>query len=419
MHLEHIQTFEQSYTCPVHWHRFKNGPDVLVGERKSQFVTVQITLPVGALRDEIPGTAHVLEHAKMKGQCAADGVHPKLFELSLEGVHGNAMTSHEFVEYFLTGPVTHLDRMLETITSIAFESQFREAQIIRERGPIVQEYAQNERRERYHLWRKRVLIPDSGFARSVIGTPETIRRVDLECLRAFNEKWYGWNTASVIAVGGVEAKNVHEIVSEILPRFPKQTEYPRLSPVAGRAMLARHEYVGDDIATPGMEINFPYPIYRSRDDFLLGIVTEILGFPRVGLLNHELRGKRRMVYDVGVSNVSFPYRVFSVRADLHPAKFEDYERIVHGCVAMVADDVYPEYLLAAIFRRRQLGRMQRAESSKHGALVDVLRDQWLRDFRDDIDYLQLFEKTSRQDISRVAKKYLQNVKSGTIIRLPK
>jgi hypothetical protein len=187
MNLQHIQAFEKSFTCPVQWHRFENGPDVIVGERKSQFVTVQITLPVGALRDEIPGTAHVLEHAKMKGQFTEDGVHPKLLELSLEGVHGNAKTSHEFATYFLSGPVTCFGRMIETIASMAFESRFREAQIIRERGPIVQEYAQTERGKRFDFWRRERMIPESGFARSVIGTPETIRRVDLACLTDFNE----------------------------------------------------------------------------------------------------------------------------------------------------------------------------------------------------------------------------------------
>lgn len=148
-------------------------------------------------------------------------------------------------------------------------------------------------------------------------------------------------------------------------------------------------------------------------------MSELLTFSRIGLLSHELRGKRRMVYSVGTSNSAFPVRVFSVMAGLHPSKFEDFTSIVHECIAKIADGMYPDHLLSAIFRRRQLAQMQESEFSRHGAIVDKLNAVWLRDYREDIDYLRLFEKTSREDISRVSKKYLQNVKWGSIIRLPK
>ena len=419
MNLQHIQTFEKSFTCPVQWHRFDNGPDVIVAERPSNFVVVQVTVPVGALCDLVPGTAHALEHAKMKGQMNEDGVHPRLLELSFEGVDGNAGTSHEFTEFYLSGPVLHCRRMLEVVASIVFESHFESSQVIRERGSIEQEYAETERDHRFDRWRMARFISGSGFEKSIIGTPDSIRRVDVPCLSAFDEKWYGWNRASVIVAGGVEASAVHGMLPEIIEQFPKSSDQPRLAFEVADAHLGRYEYIGDDISTPGIEVNFPNAGPHTRDGFILGIIAEILDFPRIGLLPNELRGKRRMVYDVGVSHVSFPHRVFSVQAQLDPSKFEDYTNIVHDCVAKIANDAYPDHLLYAIFRHRQILRLRQSESSDHGSCVDSLRDDWLHDDRDDQDYLEWYEKTSREDISRVAKKYLQNVKWGSIIRLPK
>ena len=221
-------------------HTLANGMRVIVKtDRRAPVVVSMVWYKVGSV-DEVngvTGVAHVLEHMMFKGTKG----NPKAdFSkiVAAAGGRDNAFTSRDYTGYFQTIQKSQLplmfkleaDRMVNTL--ITQEEFSKEIKVVME-----------ERRMRTDD-RARSVVYEQLMAAALLAHPYRIPTVgwmnDLENMRAedaraFYEKWYAPNNATLVVVGDVSHDEVFKLAQEhfgmhktkTLPQRKPQDEPPQ------------------------------------------------------------------------------------------------------------------------------------------------------------------------------------------------
>src|SRR5918995_2471777 len=137
----------------------------------------------------------------------------------IENVGGdiNAATSVEYTSYTARVLGENVDVALDVIGDILTESVFDEAELAREKGVIVQEYAAVEDTPDDLVYDAFMETAFAGqpIGRPILGTPDTVRSFDAGAIRRFMAREYGPDKMVLAAAGDVE----HGQVVEAAERF--------------------------------------------------------------------------------------------------------------------------------------------------------------------------------------------------------
>jgi zinc protease len=196
-----------------------NGLKILVKtDRRAPVVVSMVWYRVGSM-DEVSGTtgvAHVLEHMMFKGTKAVPaGEFSRI--IAEAGGRDNAFTSRDYTGYYQTLHKSQLalsmkleaDRMANMILSA--EDFGKEIRVVME-----------ERRWRTDD-RPRALVYEQlnatvfkahPYRNPTVGWMSDLEQMTVADARAFYDRWYAPNNATLVVVGDVTAQEVHELASQ-------------------------------------------------------------------------------------------------------------------------------------------------------------------------------------------------------------
>jgi len=176
--------------------------------------TALLSFPIGGLnqayiKDGVlipfePGAAHFLEH-----KCFEDEGVEITAKFSKLSASANAFTSNtQTVYYFKT--IDHFLENLEILMTLAFQPNFTEAGIEKERGIIMQEMASSHDKPFYKQYKKLmdVLYKDHPFAHDIIGDENAIQSISYETLKTIHETYYQPEYATLILGGDDDFESV-------------------------------------------------------------------------------------------------------------------------------------------------------------------------------------------------------------------
>jgi predicted Zn-dependent peptidase len=158
-------------------------------------------------RDEpeaLAGVSHFLEHMVFKGtpRRSVDDVNREFDEM---GAHYNACTGEEATIYYAAVLPECQDRVVELWADVLRPS-LREEDFETEKQVILEEIdlyldmppfgADDKCKEFY--------FGDHPLAKSVIGTPESIKGMDVAMMRDYFQKWYSPSNITIVATGNVD-----------------------------------------------------------------------------------------------------------------------------------------------------------------------------------------------------------------------
>lgn len=220
-----------------------NGMRLLVKpDRRAPVVVCMVWYKVGSM-DEVSGTtgvAHVLEHMMFKGtKTIPAGEFSRV--ISEAGGRDNAFTSRDYTGYFQTLHKSQLplalkleaDRMASLVLSP--EEFAKEIRVVME-----------ERRWRTDD-RPRALVYEQltaaalkahPYRHPVIGWMDDLEKMRVDDTRAFYERWYAPNNATLVVVGDVTPEEVFSLARQYFGPLPRKTlplrrateEPPQLGP---------------------------------------------------------------------------------------------------------------------------------------------------------------------------------------------
>ena len=287
-----------------------NGLKVLVKpDHRAPVVVCMVWYKVGSM-DEISGqtgVAHVLEHMLFKGTKAVPaGEFSRI--IAEAGGRDNAFTSRDYTGYFQTLHKSQLglalkleaDRMVNAL--IAPEEFAKEIRVVME-----------ERRWRTDD-RPRALVFEQlnatafkahPYRTPVVGWMNDLENMRVEDARAFYDRWYAPNNATLVIVGDVTPDEVMKLARQHFGPLEKKTLPPRRITEEPPQLGSQRLTVRAPAELPYVLLAFRAPVLRDPEaewePYALEMLASVLDGNEAARLNRTLVRTERLASSAGAS----------------------------------------------------------------------------------------------------------------------
>ena len=196
-----------------HEYQLENGLKLVVKEdHRAPVVMTQIWYKVGSTDEPTNkgGISHLLEHMMFKGTADVSSDDYERLIAKFGGVN-NAFTSYDYTGYYELFPANRFPLALELEADRMKNLLFNEKEFVKEHQVVMEERRQrtddNPLAKAYESFRL-LALPDSPKGESVIGPMSELESITLPELKAWYQKWYAPNNATLVIVGDVDPEEV-------------------------------------------------------------------------------------------------------------------------------------------------------------------------------------------------------------------
>ena len=185
---------------------FSSGLEaLLVPLKETRTVTVLILVRAGSEyeKKEINGISHFLEHMCFKGTIKRPTSKEISSLMDSLGANFNAFTSQEHTGYFIKVDNRHLDVALDLISDIYQNSLFKEEEIEKEKGVIIEEMNLDEDTPTSQIYDVllKLLYDDQPAGWRVLGEKETIKKIKRQNFLEYIKNNYTADKTLVVVSG--------------------------------------------------------------------------------------------------------------------------------------------------------------------------------------------------------------------------
>ncbi|WP_228852808.1 M16 family metallopeptidase [Aegicerativicinus sediminis] len=408
-----------------------NGLHVIMHQDNSApVVTVGVMYDVGGKDlggDNNPnrtGFAHFFEHLLFEGtENIQRGEWFKI--VSAQGGSNNANTSPDRTYYFETFPSNSLEtglwmeseRMLHPkIDSIGVETQ--------------NEVVKEEKRMRYDnspYGQFLFVINENIFEKHPykyknIGEMEDLDAATLGEFNDYFKKYYAPNNAVLVIAGDIDPANTKKLVTDYFSEIPKGKDIVRNIPSEDPITETRHaEFYDPNIQIPAIIAAYRTPGFTERDSYVLNMLSTYLSDGKSSKLYKKLVDENKQALQVAAINFGQrDYGFYALLAlplgetSLETLKKEMDEELVKVQTELISERDFQK------LQNKYENQFVNSNSSIQG-IADSLATYYL--LYGDVNLinneLEIYQSITREDIKRVANKYLNPNQRVEIKYLPK
>ncbi|MCD6550056.1 insulinase family protein [bacterium] len=203
---------------------FKNGLRVIsVPMQNTRAVTVLVMVGAGTKYEtkDTNGISHFLEHMFFKGTKKRPNTLKVAETLDRIGGEYNAFTSKEFTGYWAKVECSHLDLALDWVSDILLNSQFKEKEIEKEKGVIIEEfnmYLDTPIALIGDLWEK-LLYGDQPAGWMTLGRKENILRFRRKDFIRYLKTHYSSKNTVICVAGNLDSADVEKKVRKYFSKI--------------------------------------------------------------------------------------------------------------------------------------------------------------------------------------------------------
>ena len=280
--------------------------------------------------DELSGASHFLEHLLFKGterRTAAE------IAEAVESCGGdmNAFTAHELTTYYVRVPDDRLELAIEILSDIVWSPALRQSDVDSERQVILEEIRMRDDapEDLVHELFASAIFPGHAIGREVIGSPETIERMNPGEIGAFHAEHYHPSNVVVAAAGNLEHDEVVALVERGLTHTngdrPARDRWPGAPAPRASAVLSRDtEQAHAVLGMRALRTDDP-------DRYALAVLNQALGGGMSSRLFQEVRERRGLAYSVYSYRSSFEETgTLAVAAGTAPERLDELLGVVDG-----------------------------------------------------------------------------------------
>ena len=397
-------------------YKLDNGLDVILHQDNSApVVTVGVMYHVGAKDEEEgrTGFAHFFEHLLFEGTENID--RGEWFNIvAANGGSNNANTTQDRTYYYETFPSNNLK------LGLWMESERMLHPVINQIGVDTQnEVVKEEKRTRvdnapygkiiYGTGINHYMFDKHPYKNTTIGTMEDLDAAKLEEFKAFFDKYYGPNNATLVVAGDIDKKQTKEWINDYFASIPKGPKVERVDiqeePI--KETIVAKEF-DDNIQIPAKIFVYRTPPMTSRDAYVLDMISSIL-----------TGGKSSRMYKKMVDENKEALQVLAF-----PRSQEDYGMYTIGALAIgdtpleqlgESMDEEIQKLKTELISEKEYQKLQNefennfvnANSSVQGIAASLATYHTLYGDTDLInEEIEIYRDITREDIKEVANKYL-------------
>jgi zinc protease len=379
---------------------------VIVRNALAPVVTTMVNYLVGSNEapEGFPGMAHAQEHMMFRGSPGLSANQLADIIATMGGMF-DADTQQTVTQYFLVVPSEDLNLALH-IEAIRMRGVLDSEKLwAQERGAIEQEVAQDLSDPEYLFYTKVLadLFKGTPYAYTPLGSVSSFDKTTGAMLKKFYDTWYAPNNAILVIVGDVEPQKalteVKKFFGDIPPKkIPKRPEI-HLEPVEPEAL-----HLKTDQSYGLVMISFPMPGYDSPDYPASKVLSDILSNQRSNLFSLVPEGKALYA---GFSLSTLPEAGLGYAVAAFP-KGADASALVEEMKKILAEDVekgLPSDLVEAA-KRKELTKADLRKNSVFGLAMAWSQALAIEGRQSPEEEVKAIQQVSVEDVSRVARKYL-------------
>ncbi len=407
-------------------YKLKNGLRVILSEDHSApTYSIAVTYNVGS-RDEKQGRtgfAHLFEHMMYQGsENVGKGEHFSLIQNN--GGEMNGTTNADRTNYFEMLPANQLDLGLFVEADRMKSLVINQANLDNQRNAVQEERRLRIDNQPYGPTFEAVgntAFDDFGYKHSTIGSMEDLNAATVEDVQAFFKRYYAPNNAVVAIVGDFKTEEALKKVEQYFGSIAAQPAPPSPDVAEPEQHGERRKTLDDQFAQVArVDIAYKVPAGNSPDIYALDLMTDIMG-----------SGQSSRLYQTLVKEKELAVQVF---AGLRPQRGTSLAQLV-GLARPGKEVTALEKAMEAEIGRLQnepileaeLARAKMKAKTSHYANIrsSLNRARELSEnavFYDNPGLInseqQMYQKVTREDIQRVAKKYLGENNRTVVTTLP-
>ena len=405
----------------------KNGLRVItVEDHSAPVVAISVTYNVGS-RDERQGRtgfAHLFEHMMFKGsENVGSGEHFLL--VFNNGGTMNGTTNEDRTNYFEALPSNQLDLALFleadrmkslAITKENLDNQRNAVQEERRLGIDNQPYGKSQEKH------QEMMYDNFAYKHSVIGSMEDLNAASVEDVASFFKTYYAPNNAVLVLVGDF---NTNEALAKIRTSFesiPRQPNPPAVDMTEPPQKAERRASLEDQLAR-ATRIDMAYKAVQGNtpDFYALQVLSAALQSGQSSRLYQKLVKEKEMVTNVGgFIDEKRGIGGFYTNATLRPGvKPEDVEALIYAEIERLKKEPIADWELQKAkntTRRNFINGLQSTLSRAitMGQYTVYYNDPGLINSR-----LDKVAAVTKEDVQRVANKYLVDTNRTIVVTTPK
>ena len=404
-------------------YKLDNGQTVVVQEVKNNpIVTIDTWIKTGSIDEEDSnnGVAHFLEHLFFKGTKTHE---PGEFDKILEtkGAITNAATSKDFTHYYITIPSKDFDLAMDLHGDMILHPLIPRKEMEKERKVVLEEISKdlNSPTKIMQDNLNSMLYTTHPYKRKVIGRSDVIETITRDQVLSFYNKNYSPSNMVTVIIGDVDANHAIEKTKEAFnAEYKKQTKtiYTKEAPLTKQQKKV--EYL--DTESGYMVIGFRGTPIDDKDSYALDVLATILGDGRSSVLNQVLKEKKRIAFSVDAGNSTFrDDGIFYISANYEPTKCKIVEDTIFNEIEKIQKNGVTDDQLKLAKNIIERSTYYSRESITNIATEIGYTMALTNDIKFYDTYLDNIKNVSKEDVKKVAEKYLGINRSAVSIVLPK
>ena len=404
----------------------KNGLRVItVEDHSAPVVAISITYNVGS-RDERKGRtgfAHLFEHMMFKGsENIGSGEHIML--VFNNGGDMNGTTNEDRTNYFEVLPANQLDLALFlesdrmkslAITKENLDNQRNAVQEERRLGVDNQAYGKSSERL------QELLYDNFAYKHTTIGSMEDLSAASVEDVAEFFKMYYAPNNAVLVLVGDFKTAAALAKIRTSFESIPRQPDPPKVDMTEPQQKEERRDTLSDMLArAPRVALAFKAVPGNTPDFYALQVLAGVLQSGQSSRLYQKLVREKELVTTVGgfMDEKRGTGALYSVSTLRPGAKPEDVEAVIYAEIERLKKEPIADW------------ELQKAKNTTRRTLINGLQSSLSRAVtlgQYTVYYnepglinnrLDKVAAVTKEDVQRVANKYLVDTNRTVVITMP-
>ena len=370
-------------------------------------VSMGIWIGTGSRREnaEENGISHFIEHMVFKGTTnrSAEDI-----ARSVDSIGGglDAFTAKEMVSYNTKVLDEHLPLAFDVLADLVRNPLFREEDIEKEKGVILEELKMEVDNPEYLLheifsgnfWK------DHALGKPILGTKETVQKFHREMLQEYYKRIYSPANILITAAGNLKHQHIVELAREHFDELPMNGAVPADRTPATHARLVFR----NKTSLEQMHLYMGVPAYAlpHEDRFVCYVLNTVLGGGMSSRLFQNIREKQGLAYAV-YSELSM-YSDTGCLAIYAGMSLESARKVVDAIIQEFRD--LKENLVPAEELRRAKDHLKgsfmlglESTSSRMGNLAR--QELYFKRFFSLDDMVESIEKVTAEEVQRLAREF--------------
>ena len=406
-----------------HTKTLENGLQIVVipMDNGTNVVSTNIFYNVGSRNETMgkSGIAHMLEHLNFK---STENLKAGEFDEIVKGFGGvnNASTSFDYTKYYIKSSSKNMNKSLKLFAELMEKLTLKDEEFQPERDVVAE-----ERRWRtdnnpmgylqYRLFNNAYIYHPYHW--TPIGFTQDIKNWTIEDIKDFHSTYYQPKNAVIVVSGDIKKEEVFESSKKYFSKIENKKDIPKIvHMVEPKQDGEKNITIYKDSQVEMLAVAYHIPNYEHEDQVALSALSELLSSGKSSYLQKTLVDEKRMVNSVYAYNLELtdPGVYLFVAVCNEGVKAKDVKKEIDKIIENIKSGKITKKEVERIKINTKADFIFSLENSS--SVASLYGSYFIRgNVKPLFEYEQNIEKLKKEDIAKVAKKYLTKKNSTTVI----